>query len=394
LTPLAFVVPGPLDQLTGGYLFDRRLVDALRADGRHVDVIELDGRFPDADARACAAAARTLERLPDGAAVVVDGLALPAFDACIARHATRLRIVGFVHHPLSIERGLDAPLAARFAALEARLWPRLSGVICPSEHTARAVRATGVAHGRVAVAGPGTSRPPTASRASMSPAGLGPPRTGGDPEAADPGASPDARPADGTVRLLAVGTLTPRKGHALLVDALSGLRSLPWRLDCVGSVERDPQCTGALRRAIRAAALDARVALHGELPPAALERAYRAADVFVLPSYHEGYGMAFAEALAHGLPIVATTAGAIPEVVPADASRLVPPGDAAALRAALGELIGDASLRDRLAARAARAAGALPDWPAATRRWADALDRLVAGAAAPTGVRARGVRVA
>jgi len=354
LTSLAFVVPGALDQLTGGYLFDRRVVDGLRADGRRVDVIELDGRFPDADARARAAAARALERLPDATAVVVDGLALPAFDDCSAQHATRLRIVGFVHHPLSIEHGLSAETARRFSALEARVWGRLRGVICPSEHTARAVRAAGVAPARVAVAGPGTARPTVPRDAHV------------------------AREAVRRVRLLAVGTVTPRKGHALLVEALAGLREHDWRLDCVGSVDRDPACAAALRRAIRAASLDDRIALRGELPPSALERAYRDADVFVLPSYHEGYGMAYAEALAHGLPIVATRAGAIPDVLPADVARLVPPGDAAALRGALCEVLADGDLRARLAANAGRAAARLPDWQTAVRGWADAFDRLAA----------------
>ncbi len=356
----AFLVPGALDQVTGGYLFDRQVVEGLRACGRAVTVVELAGRYPDADACACAAAASALDQLPDGGTAVIDGLALPAFADCLARQAPRLRLVGFVHHPLSLETGLSAADELRYAALEAGLWPLLRGVLCPSAHTARQVIAAGVAPARVAVATPGTRQPSLAAD----------------------GSAPPNRAAGmlGTraLRLLVVATVTPRKGHRLLIEALSGLQDLDWQLVCVGSLERDPACVGSLRAAIDAGGLAARVTLTGEQSPDDLATAYREADLFVLPSYHEGYGMVCAEALAHGLPVVATLAGAIPETVPASAGLLVPPGDAVALREALRRAISDAGLRRDLAGGARRAAAALPDWPTAVRRWAEAFDRLIA----------------
>ena len=238
----------------------------------------------------------------------------------------------------------------RYAALEAQLWPLMRGVLCPSASTARAVVASGVAAHRVVVVPPGTARPAAGGR----------------------------RQTQATLRLLAVGTITPRKGHLLLVEALAGLRELDWTLTCIGSLERDAAAAAALRRAIAAHGLIDRVALAGERPPELLSDAYRDADLFVLPSYHEGYGMACAEALAHGLPVIATTAGAIPDTVPTAASILVPPGDATALREALRRALCDGALRRRLAAGAALAAIALPDWPTAVRNWAAGLDRLAA----------------
>ena len=357
---LAFLVPGALDQVTGGYLFDRQVVEGLRAAGRAVTVVELAGRYPDVDGPACAAAAQALGRLPDGGAAVIDGLALPAFADCLAREAPRLRLIGFIHHPLSLETGLSAVEERRYAALEARLWPLLRGVLCPSAHTARAVIASGVAPARVAVAMPGTRKPTDAWNDPL-------PRC---PSARDSGIRP--------LRLLAVASVTPRKGHRLLIEALAGLRDLDWQLECVGSLERDPACAQSLRAAIDGCALSARVILSGELSPDDLGRAYREADLFVLPSYHEGYGMAYAEALAHGLPVVATRAGAIPDTVPSSAGLLVAPGDAAALREALRRVSSDAGLRADLAAGARQAARRLPDWPAAVRSWADEFDRLAA----------------
>ncbi|MBS0347578.1 MAG: glycosyltransferase family 4 protein [Proteobacteria bacterium] len=347
---LAFLVPGALDQLTGGYLYDRQVVHGLRARGHQVQLVELAGRHPEADEHARQAATAALASLPDGTIAVIDGLALPAFAPCLTAEAARLRLVGFIHHPLSLETGLGPADAARYATLEADLWPRLRGAICPSPHTARHLLAAGLATGRVAIAPPGTAKP-----ASSSP-----------------------RRAKATLDILTVGTLTPRKGHRLLIDALAGLRELDWHLTCIGSLERAPGSVNALRAAITAHGLEERVALLGEQPAERLAEAYRHADLFALPSFHEGYGMVFTEALAHGLPIVATTAGAIPDTVPADAALLVPPGDVAALRGALQQLLSDAALRSRRAAGARGAAAVLPDWDQAIDRWAAALDQVAA----------------
>lgn len=348
---LAFIIPGALEQLTGGYLFDRHIVEGLRRLGREVSVHELPGTFPLADAAARAGAAAALRALPDGAAAVIDGLALPAFAECLPAEAARLRLAGFVHHPLAVETGL-APMARdMMAALEMRLLPRLKGVLCPSAITAWHVQEYGVPRDRIAVTPPGTRKPE---------------------------APPRRAAREGPVRLLAVATLTPRKGHRLLIEALGEVVDRPWHLTCIGSLTRDRDTVLALEAAIAARGLEERVMLAGEWPPARLGAAYADADLFVLPSYHEGYGMAFAEALAHGLPVIGTTAGAIPETVPADAALLVPPGDRSALAAALRLVLDSAPLRERLAAGAAKAGAALPDWEAATRHWLGALDRLLA----------------
>jgi glycosyltransferase involved in cell wall biosynthesis len=164
----------------------------------------------------------------------------------------------------------------------------------------------------------------------------------------------------------------------VLVDAMVRIRHHDWNLVCIGSLDRDPATTRAVRRKISAAGFDRRITLAGEWPPASLSRAYRAADIFVLPSFHEGYGMAYAEAMAHGLPIIATVAGAIPETVPRQAGLLVPPGDPVALAHALRRAIVEPVLAASLAAGARSAGARLPDWPETTAEWANALDRLAA----------------
>jgi len=353
LTALSFIVPGALDQVTGGYLFDRHVVEALNAAGRPVAIRELKGHFPYPDAAAREAAAAALDEIPDGAAAVIDGLSLAAFTDCLDQaQASRVKLVGFIHHALVLETGLPIERREALAIAEARLLPRLKGVLCPSQVTAWHMAEYGVARDRILVTPPGTT----------------------------PARLPRVPRREGPLRLLSVASITPRKGHLLLIDALAEFKDRPWHLTCIGSLTRDPGAALALEQTIARHGLGERVLLAGEWPPARLGAAYDEADVFVLPSYHEGYGMAFAEALAHGLPIIGTTAGAIPETVPVEAAMLVPPGDRAALARALGMVLDNETLRAQLAAGAAKAGARLPDWPVATRHWIEALDRLLAQA--------------
>lgn len=346
---LALLLPGPIDQLTGGYLFARRVVDGLAARGNPVEVIELAGRFPDADAAARTACAAALTRLPDGAQAVVDGLALAGFADCLAHEAARLRLVVWVHHPLADETGLSVADHVRFHALESKLLPMFRGAICPSQCTAASVARYGVDPARIAVAPPGTKKP-TQPRVRLQ--------------------------HDRTLRLLSVATVTPRKGHLVLIEALARVHRTGWQLQCIGSTMRDPAHVALVRATIAAHGLAARVSLDDEMPQDALGAAYDAADLFVLPSFHEGYGMALAEAMAHGLPIVATRAGAIPETVPESAGILVAPGDPAALATALARLLDDRALLARLAQSAATAGAALPDWDEAVTRWWNEIEHL------------------
>jgi glycosyltransferase involved in cell wall biosynthesis len=249
---------------------------------------------------------------------------------------------------LALETGLDAADAARLERLERAALACVPHVIVTSPWTRRELAKLGVSSDRVDVVEPGSDRP-------ARPAG--------------------GRCDDGVLRLLTVGTVTPRKGHALLVDALAGLADRPWQLRCAGSLERDPVTAAALTAQIARLALTGRISLLGELAPAAVDAEYAAADLFVLPSYLEGYGMAIAEAVAHGLPVVSTTVGAIPDTLPQAAGVLVPPGDSLALQRTLATLMDDGAKLRALAAAATAARDGLPTWADASARFAGALER-------------------
>src|SRR5262249_21659475 len=150
---------------------------------------------------------------------------------------------------------------------------------------------------------------------------------------------PSAGSDSGPLRLISVGAIVPRKGFDILVEALAPLINLPWHLVIVGDRQRDLAAGARPAGLVARYGREQRIDCPANGPPERLTEFYGCADLFVLASRFEGYGMAFAEALAHGLPIVGTTGGATPETVPAGASRLVAPGDVAALTEALRELI-------------------------------------------------------
>jgi glycosyltransferase involved in cell wall biosynthesis len=181
---------------------------------------------------------------------------------------------------------------------------------------------------------------------------------------------------EGIMRLLCVGSVIPRKGQVLLVEALGSVAG-KWELIIAGSLETDPVATDRLRAAIQAAGLGERVRLVGELSTEALAGLYHASDLFVSASLYEGYGMALAEALARGLPIVAAAGGAVAETVPATAGLLVPPGDREALRGALTRCLTDRALLARLRQGALAARDRLPRWPDTAAR----VERVLLGSA-------------
>jgi glycosyltransferase involved in cell wall biosynthesis len=346
---LHFVVPGPLAQLTGGYVYDANIVAGLKALGWRVHVHNLEGRFPDADQVARDALDAVLTSLPDDARVVIDGLAMGGLPAPIETHAERLRVVALVHHPLAEETGLSVADARRFRESERRALAPCRGVLVSSAFTARGLGAYGISATNVRVVVPGTE----------------PARPAAGPLAGEPPV------------LLCVASITPRKGHDVLVDALARVRDLEWTCVCAGSLDRDRPYADAVLRRVAAAGLAGRIELSGEREGEALEALYRGASVFVLASHYEGYGMALADALARGLPVVSTTGGAIPFTVPAEAGILVEPGDAAAFAAALRALLGsDTTPRARLAAAALRHAQTLPGWRDAAASFALAVDEL------------------
>jgi glycosyltransferase involved in cell wall biosynthesis len=196
----------------------------------------------------------------------------------------------------------------------------------------------------------------------------------------EPGVDPAAlaQGSETAGALLSVAAVIPDKGHDVLVDALARLTGLSWQCLCAGSLERDPAFVERLRRRVLDGGMRGRVRFSGAQTEADLASSYAAADVLVLPSRAETYGMVIAEALARGLPVVAAEVGGVPEALGHGADGtlpglLVPPGDPAALRDALRAWLEDAGLRRRLRRAARERRASLRDWSKTSSAVADVL---------------------
>ena len=348
---LHFIFPGDPETLTGGYIYDNRIVDGLWDRGWKVCRHILPDGFPFPHASSLDKASEVLGRIPDDRLVIIDGLALAPMVELIERHSARLVLIGLIHHPLAEETGITAAQKSLLWVQERRVLAMCARVVVTSSTTAAALASNyGVGPDRLVVIEPGVDAAPLA-----------------------------VGPRKAVINLLSVATVTPRKGHDLLIAALAPLRKQSWRLSCVGDLERDPVTTAHVRKCVARFGLESRIKFRGVLGQSALARQYHSADLFVLASQHEGYGMALAEALACGVPIVATRVGAIPVTVPTNAGLLVPPGSSRDLTSALMRFFDEPRLRMRLkaGARASRLRGR--SWDVAARCLEKQLRELMVG---------------
>jgi hypothetical protein len=335
VTGVHVIVPEGIDDPTrpsGGNTYDRRLCDGLAALGLPVRMhVALD--LP-----------RVLARIPDGATVLLDGLIASPAPAALVPEAARLRQVVLVHMPHEDER--------ERAVLEAA-----AAVIATSEWAARRLEALyGLPN--VHVAEPGV-----------------------DPAALAPGSA-------GGGALLCVAAVTRGKGHDVLLGGLATLPDLAWRCACVGSLDRAPAFADHVQRRALAFGLRDRVRFAGPRTGAALDRAYAAADLLVLASRGETYGMVVTEALARGVPVLATDVGGVPEAL-GRGGLLVPPGDPAALGAALRRWLEDPELRAALRRAARERRATLHGWATTAAAVAAALMAADGGTAAAPGIAAK-----
>jgi glycosyltransferase involved in cell wall biosynthesis len=355
LRSVHFVMPGGVDDPaapSGGNAYDRRICLDLPGFGWQVRQHALDGSWPSPDARARDELARVLRDMPDGTVVLLDGLVACGVPEIVVPEAERLNLAVLVHLPLGDETGLDPAVAAELDAKERAVLRAVPAVVATSDWAVRRlVSHHGLAPDRVHVAAPGADIAPLASG------------------------------TDGVSRLLCVAAVTPRKGQHRLVEALATVTDLPWTCSFVGGLGHDPEYVAALRELIAEHGLQDRLQLAGPQAGAELDASYARADLMVLASYAETYGMAVTEALARGIPVLATDVGGLAEAVGRAPDGgvpgiLVPPEDPAALAAELRGWFGEADVRRRLKAAARGRRAALDGWATTARSLAGVLGRL------------------
>jgi glycosyltransferase involved in cell wall biosynthesis len=343
IVPEGFDDPG---QPTGGNIYDRRVCAGLAEAGWEVLVATVAATWPAGTSGARADLARVVSAIPDGEMVLIDGLIASPAAAQLLPHTGRMRLTVLLHMPLATAVGTHHDAGAERS--ERSVLRAAAGVVVTSEWTRRQVLTRyAIPAGRVHVARPGADR-----------------------------VARPARPVRG--QLICVGVLSRHKGQDLLVEALADLADRDWQCVLAGSLDRDPDFVKHLQTRITRLGYGHRVRLTGVLTGAALSHAYTTADLLVVPSRSETYGMTVTEALAHGLPVIATDVGGLPEAFGPTADgtgpgQLIPPGDPAALAAALGDWLGDEDHRHRLRAAVRQRQPTLRGWEQTTQELADAL---------------------
>jgi glycosyltransferase involved in cell wall biosynthesis len=324
------------------------MIAELEALGWTIERINLGENFPWPAKETRATAEARLLMVPEGCPIIADGLALGALPEAARRLRANHLLVGLVHHPLALESGLTEAQAGILRASEKAALAAVKHVVVTSEATAqRLVADYFIPEDKITVARPGN-----------------------DIVASAPGRH------DGVVQILSVGAVVPRKGFDVLVAALATLPDLSWHLTIAGDRGRDAKTAAQLDSDIVRLKLARRVTVLGAVSTQRIAELYAEADIFALASRFEGYGMAYSEAIAHGLPVVGTRAGAIPDTVPPNAGILVAPDDVPAFAVALSRLIANADERKRFAAAARVAAGNLPTWQDSAKIVARALETL------------------
>jgi len=330
---VAFALPKP-DPTQGGAstLYATRMATALRALGHDVSITESDD-----------------PTLPGGAVPIVDGLLLPALLPRLHELVQR-DAIALVFHPTA-RAGRDPGARPAVQTAEQLMLPALRRVVATSAEVAtRLTQDFGVPSGALHVVPPGLDPLPRSTGS-----------TGGTGSTSGSGASSTDIPSP--CRILSVGVLTPRKGHDILLRAAARLADLGWTMDIAGASGRDPAHADALQDQIRTLGLDARVALHRDPAPAALDALWHHADLFALATRWEAYPTAVAEALRRGLPLLVSAGGAAAALVPTAAGLACALDDEPTLSKCLRRLVFDGALRADMADASWQAGQDLPGWP-------------------------------
>ena len=343
---ILFIIPGDINLPTGGYRYDRKILEQWSSIGLDTQLVSLEGNFPNLETTQIANFTQRADDLPLADVAVIDGLAGGVLPDFVKALSERMPVVALVHHPLFLENGLSQNQVEKLKASEAAGLGWASAIVTTSHETAKTVSSFfGFPPNKIHSVLPGVVR--------------GKISKGSETE---------------TVNLLCVASIIERKGHRFLLDALKGLRELNWHLDCIGMTSSDPELYSDLMQSVDSSDMGDQISFHGSVTEIQIENAYERADIFVLPSLYEGYGMAYAEAIVRGIPVIGTTAGAIPDTVPKSCGILVAPQNTSALETALRQMITDNELRHQYRKAALDAEPTFPTWSQSAEAFANILE--------------------
>ncbi|MEP1443672.1 MAG: glycosyltransferase family 4 protein [Hyphomicrobiales bacterium] len=346
---IRFIIPGDINTPSGGFRYDRTILEEWRALNVAFDLVSLPGSYPmpsDADK---ALAFSIIDECDDADITIVDGLAGGGFPELMEQVSKSAPCVSLLHHPLSLENGISKQDARFLEATERKGLNFTQAVITTSPATSKTVAELfSLDKTAIHTVEPGVTR-------------------------ANHIAFRDTPP----LSILSVGSITQRKGHDILIKALAFLEDYPWQLTIIGPQNFDPDCVTKLNSLCSELGVAHRVTFLDSLSEEALSNEYAKADIFALASRYEGYGMAYAEAIVRGIPVVGTTAGAIPDTVPLEAGLLVCADDVDAFSNALGSMLNDTSLRQQKHLGALAVEPDFPTWSGSAKKFLEILERLL-----------------
>ena len=319
-----FIIPGELEQLTGGYIYDRKIINGLSGKGYRVFIHNPGNDFPFPSRESLDKCNKIFDSIEPGEPVIIDSLALGPAKAIISFFADRNPMVALIHLPLFMNPSFNEKEKNFFRLQETGALSKMRVIIAVSRHTKQIICECGINPSKIEVISP---RAESLKRKENYPAA---PRN-----------------------LLCVANYTSNKGHSMLIEALFNLENSDWILRCFGDKTRESDYFAKLQQTVNSYGLENRILLNGPLPHEALPEVYLSSDLFILPSEYESYSMVLAEALVHGVPVVAAKAGGIPEVVPEGAGILFKPRNINSLQAAINDVIRNIGLYENLCKKAA-----------------------------------------
>ena len=346
---IRFIIPGDINTPTGGYRYDKTILEEWRALNVAFDLVSLSGSYPKPSDADKALAFSVIDECDEADITIVDGLAGGGFPELMEMLSNKAPCVSLLHHPLSLENGISQEDADFLEETERKGLNFTKAVITTSPATSKTVAELfAIDKAVIHTVEPGVIR-----------------------------ATPIDFRTEPPLSILSVGSITQRKGHDVLIKAVAQFADKPWQLTIIGPQHFDPAHFSELTALSQELGVSDRITFLDSLSDEALSREYAKADIFALASRYEGYGMAYAEAIVRGIPVVGTTAGAIPDTVPLEAGILTLADDVEAFSNALSSLLNDTPLRQKKHLGALAVEPNFPTWSGSAKKILEILERLL-----------------
>ena len=299
-----FLLSGDINSLTGGHLYNRHMVEGLKQKGHRVKVLRLDESTILTHAIELKSSSY-FNTLPPGSCVLIDSLVLGNIPGALKKYSEKLTFIGLIHLPLTYNP-LPGKNRKHIATREVKAMMFTRHLVVTGRFTLRMLMEAGISHEKISLIEPGVENYPRKRYY-----------------------------ADLPSVLLCISNYSQIKDQLLLVRAINKLRYNKWTLHMYGNTNTEKPYVTRLKSIIANKKMNDRILLHDSIDRNNISEAFLASDLFVLPSRFETYGMVLTEALAHGLPVVTTNSGNIPDTVPQTMGVFTEPGNLDSLVSAI-----------------------------------------------------------